>query len=149
MNSELLDRLMALNDDMINALVNKKIILENIFTSMDINQEIDEAFSTEGVLFKKYLSLIKNPGNSDEYILEISKINSLLSDYEDFSLDRTFLINEIISEYCEECGAGIQAFDNAFEEVGNKIDKIINSKIRTNKKLVLKRWGYHLFLIYF
>ena len=139
MNSELLDRLMALNDDMINALVNKKIILENIFTSMDINQEIDEAFSTEGVLFKKYLSLIKNPGNSDEYILEISKINSLLSDYEDFSLDRTFLINEIISEYCEECGAGIQAFDNAFEEVGNKIDKIINSKIRTNKKLVLKR----------
>ena len=139
MNSELLDRLMALKDDMINVLVNKKIILENIFTSMDINQEIDEAFSTEGVLFKKYLSLIKNPGNSDEYILEISKINSLLSDYEDFNLDRTSLINEIISEYCDECGAGIQAFDNAFEEVGNKIDKIINSKIRTNKKLVLKR----------
>lgn len=53
MNSELLDRLMALKDDMINVLVNKKIILENIFTSMDINQEIDEAFSTEGVLFKK------------------------------------------------------------------------------------------------
>ena len=139
MNSELLDRLMALKDDMINVLVNKKIILENIFTSMDINQEIDEAFSTEGVLFKKYLSLIKNPGNSDEYILKMAKINSLLSDYEDFNLDRTSLINEIISEYCDECGAGIQAFDNAFEEVGNKIDKIINSKIRTNKKLVLKR----------
>ena len=139
MNSELLDRLMALKDDMINVLVNKKIILENIFTSMDINQEIDEAFSTEGVLFKKYLSLIKNPDNSNEYILKMAKINSLLSDYEDFNLDRTSLINEIISEYCDECGAGIQAFDNAFEEVGNKIDKIINSKIRTNKKLVLKR----------
>ena len=124
---------MALKDDMINVLVNKKIILENIFTSMDINQEIDEAFSTEGVLFKKYLSLIKNPDNSNEYILKMAKINSLLSDYEDFNLDRTSLINEIISEYCDECGAGIQAFDNAFEEVGNKIDKIINSKIRTNK----------------
>ena len=85
------------------------------------------------------MSLIKNPGNSDEYILEISKINSLLSDYEDFSLDRTFLINEIISEYCEECGAGIQAFDNAFEEVGKKIDETVDSKIDTDKKLVLKR----------
>ena len=139
MNSELLDRLMALNDDMINVLVNKKIILEDRFADMHISQGIDEAFSTEGVLFKKYLSLIKNPGNSDEYILKMAKINSLLSDYEDFNLDRTSLINEIISEYCDECGAGIQAFDNAFEEVGNKIDKIINSKIRTNKKLVLKR----------
>ncbi len=85
------------------------------------------------------MSLIKNPDNSNEYILKMAKINSLLSDYEDFNLDRTSLINEIISEYCDECGAGIQAFDNAFEEVGNKIDKIINSKIRTNKKLVLKR----------
>lgn len=149
MNSELLDSLIMLNDDMINALVNKKIILEDRFADMHISQGIDEAFSTEGVLFKKYLSLIKNPGNSDEYILKMAKINSLLSDYEDFNLDRTSLINEIISEYCDECGAGIQAFDNAFEEVGNKIDKIINSKIRTNKKLVLKRWGYHLFLIYF
>lgn len=149
MNSELLDSLMVLNDDMINALVNKKLILEDRFADMHISQGIDEAFSTEGVLFKKYLSLIKNPGNSDEYILKMAKINSLLSDYEDFNLDRTSLINEIISEYCDECGAGIQAFDNAFEEVGNKIDKIINSKIRTNKKLVLKRWGYHLFLIYF
>ena len=139
MNSELLDRLMALNDDMINVLVNKKLILEDRFADMHISQGIDEAFSTEGVLFKKYLSLIKNPGNSDEYILKMAKINSLLSDYEDFNLDRTSLINEIISEYCDECGAGIQAFDNAFEEVGNKIDKIINSKIRTNKKLVLKR----------
>ena len=139
MNSELLDSLMVLNDDMINALVNKKLILEDRFADMHISQGIDEAFSTEGVLFKKYLSLIKNPDNSNEYILEISKINSLLSDYEDFNLDRTSLINEIISEYCDECGAGIQAFDNAFEEVGNKIDKIINSKIRTNKKLVLKR----------
>ena len=149
MNSELLDSLMVLNDDMINALVNKKLILEDRFADMHISQGIDEAFSTEGVLFKKYLSLIKNPDNSDEYILKMAKINSLLSDYEDFNLDRTSLINEIISEYCDECGAGIQAFDNAFEEVGNKIDKIINSKIRTNKKLVLKRWGYHLFLIYF
>lgn len=139
MNSELLDSLMALNDDMINALVNKKLILEDRFADMHISQGIDEAFSTEGVLFKKYLSLIKNPGNSDEYILEISKINSLLSDYEDFSLDRTFLINEIISEYCEECGAGIQAFDNAFEEVGKKIDETVDSKIDTDKKLVLKR----------
>ena len=139
MNSELLDRLMALKDDMINVLVNKKIILENIFTSMDINQEIDEAFSTEGVLFKKYLSLIKNPDNSNEYILKMAKINSLLSDYEDFNLDRTSLINEIISEYCEECGAGIQAFDNAFEEVGKKIDETVDSKIDTDKKLVLKR----------
>ena len=139
MNSELLDRLMALNDDMINALVNKKLILEDRFADMHISQGIDEAFSTEGVLFKKYLSLIKNPDNSNEYILKMAKINSLLSDYQDFNLDRTSLINEIISEYCEECGAGIQAFDNAFEEVGNKIDKIINSKIRTNKKLVLKR----------
>ena len=139
MNSELLDSLMVLNDDMINALVNKKLILEDRFADMHISQGIDEAFSTEGVLFKKYLSLIKNPGNSDEYILKMAKINSLLSDYEDFNLDRTSLINEIISEYCDECGAGIQAFDNAFEEVGNKIDKIINSKIRTNKKLVLKR----------
>ncbi len=139
MNSELLDSLIMLNDDMINALVNKKIILEDRFADMHISQGIDEAFSTEGVLFKKYLSLIKNPGNSDEYILKMAKINSLLSDYEDFNLDRTSLINEIISEYCDECGAGIQAFDNAFEEVGNKIDKIINSKIRTNKKLVLKR----------
>ena len=139
MNSELLDRLMALNDDMINALVNKKLILEDRFADMHISQGIDEAFSTEGVLFKKYLSLIKNPDNSNEYILKMAKINSLLSDYEDFNLDRTSLINEIISEYCDECGAGIQAFDNAFEEVGNKIDKIINSKIRTNKKLVLKR----------
>ena len=58
MNSELLDRLMALKDDMINVLVNKKIILENIFTSMDINQEIDEAFSTEGVLFKAVLNFM-------------------------------------------------------------------------------------------
>ena len=149
MNSELLDRLMALNDDMINVLINKKLILEDRFADMHISQGIDEAFSTEGVLFKKYLSLIKNPDNSNEYILKMAKINSLLSDYEDFNLDRTSLINEIISEYCDECGAGIQAFDNAFEEVGNKIDKIINSKIRTNKKLVLKRWGYHLFLIYF
>lgn len=149
MNSELLDRLMVLNDDMINALVNKKIILENIFTSMDINQGIDEAFSTEGVLFKRYFNLIKNANDSDEYILEISKINSLLSDYEDFSLDRTFLINEIICEYCEECGAGIQAFDNAFEEVGKKIDETVDSKINIDKKLVLKRWVYHLFLIYF
>ena len=139
MNSELLDSLMVLNDDMINALVNKKLILEDRFADMHISQGIDEAFSTEGVLFKKYLSLIKNPDNSDEYILKMAKINSLLSDYEDFNLDRTSLINEIISEYCDECGAGIQAFDNAFEEVGNKIDKIINSKIRTNKKLVLKR----------
>ena len=139
MNSELLDRLMVLNDDMINALVNKKLILEDRFADMHISQGIDEAFSTEGVLFKKYLSLIKNPDNSNEYILKMAKINSLLSDYQDFNLDRTSLINEIISEYCEECGAGIQAFDNAFEEVGNKIDKIINSKIRTNKKLVLKR----------
>lgn len=139
MNSELLDRLMVLNDDMINALVNKKLILEDRFADMHISQGIDEAFSTEGVLFKKYLSLIKNPDNSNEYILKMAKINSLLSDYEDFNLDRTSLINEIISEYCDECGAGIQAFDNAFEEVGNKIDKIINSKIRTNKKLVLKR----------
>ena len=139
MNSELLDRLMALNDDMINALVNKKLILEDRFADMHISQGIDEAFSTEGVLFKKYLSLIKNPDNSNEYILKMAKINSLLSDYQDFNLDRTSLINEIISEYCDECGAGIQAFDNAFEEVGNKIDKIINSKIRTNKKLVLKR----------
>lgn len=139
MNSELLDSLIMLNDDMINALVNKKLILEDRFADMHISQGIDEAFSTEGVLFKKYLSLIKNPGNSDEYILKMAKINSLLSDYEDFNLDRTSLINEIISEYCDECGAGIQAFDNAFEEVGNKIDKIINSKIRTNKKLVLKR----------
>ena len=139
MNSELLDSLIMLNDDMINALVNKKIILEDRFADMHISQGIDEAFSTEGVLFKKYLSLIKNPGNSDEYILKMAKINSLLSVYEDFNLDRTSLINEIISEYCDECGAGIQAFDNAFEEVGNKIDKIINSKIRTNKKLVLKR----------
>lgn len=139
MNSELLDRLMALNDDMINVLVNKKLILEDRFADMHISQGIDEAFSTEGVLFKKYLSLIKNPDNSNEYILKMAKINSLLSDYEDFNLDRTSLINEIISEYCDECGAGIQAFDNAFEEVGNKIDKIINSKIRTNKKLVLKR----------
>ena len=124
---------------MINALVNKKLILEDRFADMHISQGIDEAFSTEGVLFKKYLSLIKNPDNSNEYILKMAKINSLLSDYEDFNLDRTSLINEIISEYCDECGAGIQAFDNAFEEVGNKIDKIINSKIRTNKKLVLKR----------
>ena len=139
MNSELLDSLIMLNDDMINALVNKKIILEDRFADMHISQGIDEAFSTEGVLFKKYLSLIKNPDNSNEYILKMAKINSLLSDYEDFNLDRTSLINEIISEYCDECGAGIQAFDNAFEEVGNKIDKIINSKIRTNKKLVLKR----------
>ncbi len=139
MNSELLDSLMVLNDDMINALVNKKLILEDRFADMHISQGIDEAFSTEGVLFKKYLSLIKNPDNSNEYILKMAKINSLLSDYEDFNLDRTSLINEIISEYCDECGAGIQAFDNAFEEVGNKIDKIINSKIRTNKKLVLKR----------
>ena len=139
MNSELLDRLMALNDDMINVLINKKLILEDRFADMHISQGIDEAFSTEGVLFKEYLSLIKNPDNSDEYILKMAKINSLLSDYEDFNLDRTSLINEIISEYCDECGAGIQAFDNAFEEVGNKIDKIINSKIRTNKKLVLKR----------
>ena len=149
MNSELLDSLMVLNDNMINALVNKKLILEDRFADMHISQGIDEAFSTEGVLFKKYLSLIKNPDNSNEYILKMAKINSLLSDYEDFNLDRTSLINEIISEYCDECGAGIQAFDNAFEEVGNKIDKIINSKIRKNKKLVLKRWGYHLFLIYF
>lgn len=139
MNSELLDSLMVLNDDMINALVNKKLILEDRFADMHISQGIDEAFSTEGVLFKKYLSLIKNPDNSNEYTLKMAKINSLLSDYEDFNLDRTSLINEIISEYCDECGAGIQAFDNAFEEVGNKIDKIINSKIRTNKKLVLKR----------
>ena len=139
MNSELLDSLMVLNDNMINALVNKKLILEDRFADMHISQGIDEAFSTEGVLFKKYLSLIKNPDNSNEYILKMAKINSLLSDYEDFNLDRTSLINEIISEYCDECGAGIQAFDNAFEEVGNKIDKIINSKIRTNKKLVLKR----------
>lgn len=139
MNSELLDSLIMLNDDMINALVNKKLILEDRFADMHISQGIDEAFSTEGVLFKKYLSLIKNPDNSNEYILKMAKINSLLSDYEDFNLDRTSLINEIISEYCDECGAGIQAFDNAFEEVGNKIDKIINSKIRTNKKLVLKR----------
>ena len=139
MNSELLDRLMALNDDMINVLINKKLILEDRFADMHISQGIDEAFSTEGVLFKEYFSLIKNPDNNDEYILKMAKINSLLSDYEDFNLDRTSLINEIISEYCDECGAGIQAFDNAFEEVGNKIDKIINSKIRTNKKLVLKR----------
>lgn len=139
MNSELLDSLIMLNDDMINVLVNKKLILEDRFADMHISQGIDEAFSTEGVLFKKYLSLIKNPDNSNEYILKMAKINSLLSDYEDFNLDRTSLINEIISEYCDECGAGIQAFDNAFEEVGNKIDKIINSKIRTNKKLVLKR----------
>ena len=139
MNSELLDRLMALNDDMINVLVNKKLILEDRFADMHISQGIDEAFSTEGVLFKKYLSLIKNPGNSDEYILKMAKINSLLSDYEDFSLDRTFLINEIISEYCEECGVGIQAFDNAFEEVGKKIDETVDSKIDTDKKLVLKR----------
>lgn len=139
MNSELLDSLMVLNDNMINALVNKKLILEDRFADMHISQGIDEAFSTEGVLFKKYLSLIKNPDNSNEYILKMAKINSLLSDYEDFNLDRTSLINEIISEYCDECGAGIQAFDNAFEEVGNKIDKIINSKIRKNKKLVLKR----------
>ena len=139
MNSELLDSLIMLNDDMINALVNKKLILEDRFADMHISQAIDEAVSTEGVLFKKYLSLIKNPDNSNEYILKMAKINSLLSDYEDFNLDRTSLINEIISEYCDECGAGIQAFDNAFEEVGNKIDKIINSKIRTNKKLVLKR----------
>lgn len=139
MNSELLDSLMVLNDDMINALVNKKLILEDRFADMHISQGIDEAFSTEGVLFKKYLSLIKNPDNSNEYILEISKINSLLSDYEDFSLDRTFLINEIISEYCEECGVGIQAFDNAFEEVGKKIDETVDSKIDTDKKLVLKR----------
>lgn len=96
-------------------------------------------FQLKVFCLKKYLSLIKNPGNSDEYILEISKINSLLSDYEDFSLDRTFLINEIISEYCEECGAGIQAFDNAFEEVGKKIDETVDSKIDTDKKLVLKR----------
>lgn len=139
MNSELLDSLMVLNDNMINALVNKKLILEDRFADMHISQGIDEAFSTEGVLFKKYLSLIKNPDNSNEYTLKMAKINSLLNDYEDFNLDRTSLINEIISEYCDECGAGIQAFDNAFEEVGNKIDKIINSKIRTNKKLVLKR----------
>ena len=139
MNSELLDRLMALNDDMINVLVNKKLILEDRFADMHISQGIDEAFSTEGVLFKKYLSLIKNPGNSDEYILKMAKINSLLSDYEDFSLDRTFLINEIIREYCEECGVGIQAFDNAFEEVGKKIDETVDSKIDTDKKLVLKR----------
>lgn len=139
MNSELLDSLMVLNDDMINALVNKKLILEDRFADMHISQGIDEAFSTEGVLFKKYLSLIKNPDNSNEYILKMAKINSLLSDYEDFSLDRTFLINEIISEYCEECGAGIQAFDNAFEEVGKKIDETVDSKIDTDKKLVLKR----------
>ena len=139
MNSELLDSLIMLNDDMINALVNKKLILEDRFADMHIIQGIDEAFSTEGVLFKKYLSLIKNPGNSDEYILKMAKINSLLSDYEDFNLDRTSLINEIISEYCDECGAGIQAFDNAFEEVGKKIDETIDSKIDTEKKLVLKR----------
>lgn len=140
MNSELLDIIIKRNDDYINNLLAKKNILIENFNEDGIKEGIDEAFSTKGVLCKKYFSLIKNPNDSDEYIMEVAKLNSLLGEYEDFNLDRNLLINKVINDYCDECGVGIQVLDNVFDEVGKEIDKAIDFKMaEENKKLVLKR----------
>ena len=147
MNSELLDKVIKSNDDFVNMLLDKEKLLMERFNKEHINQGIDEAFSTKGILFAKYIDLYRNPEDSDEYTIKLANLNSLLQDYEDFSLYRTELIVRVINDYCNECGAEIQAFDNAFDEVRTEIERVIAFKMdeenkleENNKHLVLNRW---------